>query len=128
MHQECIGYFLVGSNQSGDYAPEDLHFLHAILSQVGGHIRHLVLHESEINKLRQQVKERTSYGEMVGMSKAMQKVYNLIDLVADSDVTVLISGESGTGKELVAQAIHLKGQDAAVLSEAARHSPQERPN
>ena len=126
MHQECIGYFLVGSNQSGDYAPEDLHFLHAILSQVGGHIRHLVLLESEINKLRQQVKERTSYGEMVGMSKAMQKVYNLIDLVADSDVTVLISGESGTGKELVAQAIHLKGhrhKGPFVVAHCAGFSP-----
>lgn len=45
------------------------------------------------------------YG-MIGRSKAMQAIYDLLDKVADTPTTVLITGESGTGKELVAQALH----------------------
>jgi two-component system, NtrC family, response regulator HydG len=49
---------------------------------------------------------RPRYGEIVGESEAMQRVYRWIDRVARSDSTVMIYGESGTGKELVARAIH----------------------
>ncbi|HEV3484289.1 MAG TPA: sigma 54-interacting transcriptional regulator, partial [Vicinamibacterales bacterium] len=45
-------------------------------------------------------------GELLGRSEKMREVRDLIDRVADTDVTVLIRGESGTGKELVARAIH----------------------
>jgi transcriptional regulator with PAS, ATPase and Fis domain len=45
-------------------------------------------------------------GKLVGVSPAMQVVYNRIRLAAKSDVTVLIEGETGTGKELVVEAIH----------------------
>jgi len=50
---------------------------------------------------------------MVGRSAAMQNVYRLIDLVAATDSTVLITGERGTGKELVAMAIHLQSHRAS---------------
>ncbi len=43
---------------------------------------------------------------LIGQSPAMQKVFEKISLVADSDVTVLITGESGTGKDLTARSIH----------------------
>jgi two-component system, NtrC family, response regulator HydG len=46
------------------------------------------------------------YGEIVGESPAMDRVYRWIDRVAGSDSTVMVYGESGTGKELVARAIH----------------------
>ncbi|MGD9732312.1 MAG: sigma-54-dependent transcriptional regulator [Desulfamplus sp.] len=47
------------------------------------------------------------FGRLIGDSPAMQKVYEQIKMVAESDVTVLITGESGTGKELTAQSLHL---------------------
>ena len=44
--------------------------------------------------------------EMVGLSAPMQEVYRIVDRVADTPSTVLITGESGTGKELIAKALH----------------------
>lgn len=49
-------------------------------------------------------------GEILGRSKAIQKILELIDKVAPLDTRVLITGENGTGKELVARAIHKKSQ------------------
>ncbi len=49
---------------------------------------------------------RESLGELIGRSPAMQQLFDMTSLVADSSATVLIQGESGTGKELVAKTIH----------------------
>ncbi len=56
--------------------------------------------------LRQQLDERFGLGAMVGKSAAMRTLYQLIETVAPSAATVLITGETGTGKEMVARAIH----------------------
>ncbi|MFS8085053.1 MAG: sigma-54-dependent transcriptional regulator, partial [Acidobacteriota bacterium] len=60
--------------------------------------------ENEI--LRRQLRDRGAFGELVGISEEMQKVYLLVEQVASSSASVLITGESGTGKELVARTIH----------------------
>jgi DNA-binding NtrC family response regulator len=60
----------------------------------------------EIRNLRQIVKEKYRFENIIGTSGRMQEVYNLIAKVADTDSTILIQGESGTGKELVARALH----------------------
>lgn len=51
-------------------------------------------------------KNALSFGDIIGKSKEMLKVYSLIKKVADTTANILITGESGTGKELVAKAIH----------------------
>ncbi len=62
--------------------------------------------ESEVRKLRREVKEKFSIENIVGKSNNMTGVFKTIDRVAATDKTVLIQGESGTGKELIAKAIH----------------------
>ncbi len=62
--------------------------------------------------LRKELKNRYRFENIIGTSRKMQQVYNLINKVADTDSTVLIQGESGTGKELVAKAIVSMGPRA----------------
>ncbi|CUS76881.1 two-component system, NtrC family, response regulator [Candidatus Kryptonium thompsonii] len=62
--------------------------------------------EKENIELKKRLDERYSFSNIVGKSKAMQNIYSQIEIVAQSDATVLIIGESGTGKDLVANAIH----------------------
>lgn len=66
----------------------------------------------ENKQLKDRLETRTRFDHMVGESEPMQSLYSLVDMVADSDVTVLLMGESGTGKELVARAIHHKSHRA----------------
>ncbi len=60
----------------------------------------------ENRRLRHDVESRYSFGNIIGKSKVMQDVFDIIRKIAPSNATVLIEGESGTGKELVAKAIH----------------------
>jgi DNA-binding NtrC family response regulator len=61
---------------------------------------------SENVLLKERLEEVSAPSPIVGKSRAMQEVMDLITVVSDTDSTVLIKGESGTGKELVARAIH----------------------
>jgi len=62
--------------------------------------------EDENIRLKRELQKKYRYDNIIGTSNAIQKIYNLIEKVADTDSTVFISGASGTGKELVARAIH----------------------
>ncbi len=62
--------------------------------------------EEENRRLRESLRQRYGFQNIVGKSAAMQQVFDLIKQVAPRRSTVLIQGESGTGKELVAKAIH----------------------
>ncbi|MBI4715636.1 MAG: sigma-54-dependent Fis family transcriptional regulator, partial [Nitrospirae bacterium] len=64
---------------------------------------------SEVESLRSQVQTRYHFQNLVGKSRKMQEVYDLVARVAATDSTVLLEGETGTGKELAARAIHHSG-------------------
>jgi len=69
-------------------------------------------------RLRQSILTRTGFSGMVGKNARMVQVYELIEKVAPTPSSVLITGESGTGKELVAKAIHMNSprQDKAFIT------------
>jgi DNA-binding NtrC family response regulator len=62
--------------------------------------------EKEVARLKGELSDRYHLRNIVGSSSAMRKVYDQIEKVLESEITVFIAGESGTGKELVAKAIH----------------------
>jgi len=66
--------------------------------------------EEENRDLKRRILDRSLFEELVGASKAMQGVFDLVSMVAETDATVLVLGESGTGKELVARALHRRGK------------------
>jgi DNA-binding NtrC family response regulator len=68
----------------------------------------------EVKALRRQLRERGSFGGMIGSSPQMRKVYQVIEQAGPTSASVLITGESGTGKELVAQTIHQLSPRAAM--------------
>ena len=61
---------------------------------------------AENRRLRAELRERGSFGPLRGISDKMQQVFQQIEQVAPSTLSVLVVGESGTGKELVAQTLH----------------------
>ena len=70
----------------------------------------VVRDETLLNNLERNLRERQHFHNIVGQNNSMQKIYALIEDLADVETTVLITGASGTGKELVAEAIHYKGK------------------
>lgn len=68
--------------------------------------------EKENLLLKKQLRQRYNFSGLIGDSVKMQRVYELIGKVADTDSTILITGESGTGKELLAKTIHYNSSRA----------------
>lgn len=65
--------------------------------------------KSENAYLRAQLEERYSFEGIIGKSQAMSKLFSLLETVAHTNSTILITGETGTGKEVAARAIHHNG-------------------
>lgn len=68
--------------------------------------------EAENTHLKRALKQRYSFGNIIGKSDRMLKVLDLVGQVAPSRATVLLTGETGTGKEVIAKAIHANSQRA----------------
>src|SRR5574341_2214938 len=67
----------------------------------------------EVTTLRQELRTRYRFENLIGKSRAMQDVFSLIEQVAASRSTVMVYGKSGTGKGLVAKAVHYSSQRAS---------------
>lgn len=77
--------------------------------ELGILIEKIIEHQAQVREnifLKQQYQDRTRFESMIGQSRAMQEVFDLIGDIAPVGSTILITGETGTGKELAAKAIH----------------------
>lgn len=97
-------------NGAVDYILKPLDF-----DEVIARVKNLAQHKDLIREnkfLRSEISAKYNYEKLIGESNSMKRIYDLIEKVAPSTSTVLISGKSGTGKELVARAIHSRSDRA----------------
>jgi DNA-binding NtrC family response regulator len=94
-------------NGAYDYftKPFSLDELKLLLERVAGHLKL----KTENRMLRESIKSKHGFGNIIGRAPDMEKLYRIIAKAAQSTHPVLILGESGTGKELVARSIHFSG-------------------
>jgi two-component system response regulator HydG len=85
--------------------PFSMEELRLLLERVASHLRL----KTENRVLRETIKSRQGFGNIIGRAPEMEKLYRIIAKAGQSTHPVLILGESGTGKELVAKAIHFTG-------------------
>jgi len=85
--------------------PFSMEELRLLLERVAGHLRL----KTESRVLRETIKSRQGFGNIIGRAPDMEKLYRIIAKAGQSVHPVLILGESGTGKELVAKSIHFAG-------------------
>jgi DNA-binding NtrC family response regulator/PAS domain-containing protein len=107
---ETHGLFMLTATDVVGEPEADLFFVETLIRQISGVIRYQISKEVREEAFRSQLTGPDKFKGLVGRSKHMQDIYRLIQSVADSGGTVLITGESGTGKELAARAIHQAGK------------------
>ena len=91
---------------AADYVPKP--FDNEEMRVVVRRVMETALLRRDHRRLLQQVQDDCGRGQIIGRSPAMRRVFETIDKIADTDITVLIRGASGTGKELVANALHYR--------------------
>jgi anaerobic nitric oxide reductase transcription regulator len=119
VENEVMGVLTADALQPHQFAQIDLELLTMITALAGATLRTSLLihqleqHADDLKQLNQTlVKEANTAREtpLLGVSRAMEEVRQTIDMVAGSDLSILITGETGTGKEVVARQIHQKSQ------------------
>jgi DNA-binding NtrC family response regulator len=92
---------------AADYVTKPFHVAE-LRTKLGRVVRSLET-DQENRVLREQLRTRPGFGELIGTSQKMSRVYRLVEKVSHHNYPVLVLGESGTGKELVARSIHFLG-------------------
>jgi len=112
LEKKVVGVFAVEFAETEDYESQ-IPFLKVITSLISQtfKIENAISDESqkladENLHLRQELREKYDFGQIIGNSSPMRQVYDQVSQVARSNTTVLLRGESGTGKEMIAHAIH----------------------
>ena len=98
--------------RQGRFRQDQIGFLEAFANLAAVAIENANLYQKlkqENRQLRTEVHRVHSFKEIIGNSKPMERLFDVLSRVVDTDATVLLNGESGTGKELVARAIHYNG-------------------
>ncbi|MDY6854483.1 MAG: sigma 54-interacting transcriptional regulator [Thermodesulfobacteriota bacterium] len=103
---EGVGLLMIIFPEELGIRQENLRLVSTLMAYATDPLVQAVEIDEQIRMLKDQVKGRTSFMRMIGRNREMQKIYDLIPDVAQSNATILITGESGTGKELVSRAIH----------------------
>ena len=119
----CIGTLNVASKKADQYSGEHADFLREVAAQVTLAVENMKAYEdiqtlktkleAENVYLQQEIRTEHNFEEIVGGSPALIDVLQKVEMVAPTDVTVLLSGETGTGKELIARAIHARSSRRA---------------
>ncbi len=83
----------------------------SVLAMLGRAVERMEL-EAENVALKRQLRDRYQFDNIIGRSRKMRELFDLVAAVADSEANVLIQGENGTGKELIANALHFNSRRA----------------
>ena len=120
VRDQLVGSMAFSRGTAGAFLPHEVDLFEALARPIAAAVANALAFE-EISRLtrqlqaenlalRQEIDERFMFEEIVGASRALRETLGLVDKVAATDATVLITGETGTGKELIARAIHRRSR------------------
>lgn len=98
--------YLVGPSGGGAFADDDLALFERVVFHIAPVVRRLARRSNDDDDATEVLRTRLSVESIVGRSAALARVFEQLELVAKTDIAVLLTGPSGTGKSLVARAIH----------------------